>query len=127
MVVKQIPKASAPTFNRQFFGSFLKATRKGLGLSQPELASLAGVSTQLVSNLECGRTTPSVDTVCLLADALKISPPDVFGAGMRGSRRTKPSEIDRVIEILSRLNAREIKEAINILEALERLKGRNTL
>lgn len=123
MVAAKNPRQLAPAFNKERFGAFLKTTRRGRGLTQPALASRAGLSTQLVSNLECGRATPTVESLCLLAGALEVDPAKMLGAGIRPGRGSKPSEIERVVSLLSRFNAREMKEAIGILEAMDRLKG----
>jgi transcriptional regulator with XRE-family HTH domain len=122
MVGKQKTRTES-TFDRVAFGAYLKATRRSQGLSQPELADRAGVAAQVISNLENGRSNPTVETIFQLAKGLALSPDDLFGAGVRGGAKSNRTELDRVIEILSRFNARETREAISILEAVERLRG----
>lgn len=55
------------------FASRLTDHRRAAGLSQVALAEKAGLSQGLISHLEKGRYDPKWDTVCRLADALKIS------------------------------------------------------
>ncbi|MEJ7902473.1 MAG: helix-turn-helix domain-containing protein, partial [Thermomicrobiales bacterium] len=59
------------------FGQLLRRHRLEAGLSQDELAELAGLSTRGVSDLERGRrTSPRAETVRMLAEALHLSPMD---------------------------------------------------
>jgi transcriptional regulator with XRE-family HTH domain len=109
-------------FDRERFGAFLKASRRAQGLSQPELADGAGISKQVVSNLETGRVTPTVDTICQLANALGLPPMEMLKAGLRGRSGGRKSEFDRVLEIFSGFNAEETGEAIAILESIDRLR-----
>jgi transcriptional regulator with XRE-family HTH domain len=54
------------------FGSRLRWWRKHRGLSQLDLAGVAGTSQRHVSFLECGRSQPSRDMVLCLAAALDV-------------------------------------------------------
>jgi transcriptional regulator with XRE-family HTH domain len=54
------------------FGSRIRAARSQRGLSAAELASAAGVSKSLVSQIERGIAAPSIDTVRRLASALQV-------------------------------------------------------
>ncbi|MBA2274763.1 MAG: helix-turn-helix domain-containing protein [Actinobacteria bacterium] len=56
----------------------LKRVRLLLGLSQADLASAAGLSRALVSAVETGRHTPSVDAALALAGALGVAVEDLF-------------------------------------------------
>lgn len=55
------------------FAALLRRHRVAAGLTQDELATLAGVSVQAISTLERGtRRYPQVSTVSALADALHL-------------------------------------------------------
>jgi tetratricopeptide (TPR) repeat protein/DNA-binding XRE family transcriptional regulator len=54
------------------FGREVRVRRKALGLSQEDLANVAGVDVKTIGNIEAGRTTPRLSTVRLLADALGV-------------------------------------------------------
>jgi putative molybdopterin biosynthesis protein len=56
-----------------------RALREAAGLTQGELASIAGVSRQLVGSLETGRHLPRVDTALALARALGVTAETLFG------------------------------------------------
>lgn len=63
------PETAAPD---QGLGKRIRAARSRRGLSVAELASQAGVSKSLVSQIERGIAAPSIDTVRRLASALRL-------------------------------------------------------
>jgi XRE family transcriptional regulator of biofilm formation len=66
-------------------GQMLKERREELGLTQTEVAELAGISNSFLSQLESGvRRGNNVRTVARLAGALKLRVDDVVGASIRG-------------------------------------------
>src|SRR5215468_7390235 len=59
------------------FGALLRACRHRACLSQEQLAARAELSERTVRNLEAGRVrSPRIDTVRLLADALRLGEPE---------------------------------------------------
>ncbi len=50
----------------------IKIYRKKLGLTQVELSVQADVSSYYISDIEIGRGNPSLDTLCKIANALKV-------------------------------------------------------
>lgn len=78
------------------FADLLRARRYAAGLTQEELARIAGVGVRTVRDLETGRAaTPHRATVELLANALKLvgSDRDVFVAVARAARSLGPDEL----------------------------------
>lgn len=63
------------------FGSSLRARRLQCGLSQEELAHLAGVSVGYLSQVENGHRNPSLLLAAALAGALKADLADLLKAG----------------------------------------------
>ena len=61
------------------FSKRLKLIRQEKGLTQEDLAELLGISVRYVQQLE-GKSTPNVklDTIEMLAKALKVKPKDFF-------------------------------------------------
>ena len=51
-------------------GQALRATRKQLGLTQPQLALAAGVGVRLIVELEAGKPTLQLEKVLQVIDAL---------------------------------------------------------
>lgn len=57
---------------RELFAKNLRDRRKQLGLSQEALAGLCGLDRTEISLLECSKRSPRLDTVVILARALKL-------------------------------------------------------
>ena len=68
MVKPRRPKESA----RLRFAGNLRARRKALGISQEELADLAGLHRTYVGSVERGERNVSIDNIERLADALHL-------------------------------------------------------
>ena len=56
-----------------FVGKRVKELRNKLGISQEELADLAGLDRTYVTSVECGRRNISIVNIEKLAKALKVS------------------------------------------------------
>ncbi len=56
----------------------LKAARKNQELTQDEFAKLVGLNRNAVSFYECGRTSPTLDTIEDIMTALGITPKELF-------------------------------------------------
>lgn len=54
----------------QQIGTVIKTRRKELGITQPHLAELAGISTNTLYKLETGQTNPSLEVVQKIAEVL---------------------------------------------------------
>lgn len=59
-------------------GAAIKEVRLKKKLSQRKLASLAGISNTYLSDIEVGRTNPSLKTLKKIAGALEIEIKDLF-------------------------------------------------
>src|ERR1700757_3718367 len=62
-------------------GANLRLARQARGVSQQQLASMAGVSRQAVSAVESGHSDPSLRVALALAQALGLSVEELFGPG----------------------------------------------
>lgn len=75
-----MPTSTAPhvtaLLNR--FAANLKRLRQARGLSQADLATVAGVADSYVSMLERGQRIPPLDTVAVLAHALNVPVRDLL-------------------------------------------------
>jgi len=79
------------------FGAILRDLRTAQGLSQEELAFRAGMSVPYLSDLERGRSSPSLAMVVDLARALRKHPSDmlaglVIESGGEQPRRKRPKD-----------------------------------
>ena len=70
------------------FGEALRKHRHARGLTQLELAELAGLSERAVSDLERGLKHPQRATVRLLIDALELGPDEAEGLELAARSRT---------------------------------------
>lgn len=52
--------------------------RRRAGLTQSKLAEFCDVSNGTIGNIECGITKPSFDLIIKIAEAIKISPAELF-------------------------------------------------
>lgn len=57
-------------------GENIRKERKVRNLTQKKLAELAGISNSYLSDIEVGRTSPSLNTLLNIAKALKIEAKD---------------------------------------------------
>lgn len=53
-------------------GRVIKKSREKEKLTQQDLSDKTGISRNYISDIECGRYTPSVDTLLSIASILKI-------------------------------------------------------
>lgn len=52
--------------------------RYAAGLTIKQLAEISGVSKTQINHIENGKGNPTVMTICLLAEALKVEPSELF-------------------------------------------------
>ncbi len=99
-------------------GARIKAVRKERGWSQEQLAERVGISTQYVSNIERGKENPTLDLLLRVAQALKVSPAEIFDLEARGlDRKTLQAEIRKVIETQ---DIERLRIALKVLRAILR-------
>jgi transcriptional regulator with XRE-family HTH domain len=79
-------RAAAIASWRSRFGDHLRAQRQERGLTQEALAELAGVDRKLIYRTELGQTSPRLDAVVLIADALGTALTDLLNAPKRAKR-----------------------------------------
>lgn len=54
-------------------GKSFRQRRELLGLLQPQLSAIAGISTRTIQLVEAGKANPSLSTILQLADALGLN------------------------------------------------------
>ena len=60
------------------FGQVVRRERESKGLSQEKLAGLAGLDRSYMHRLEGGRSSPTLDTLESLAQALQVLPSELI-------------------------------------------------
>jgi transcriptional regulator with XRE-family HTH domain len=64
---------------RKMIATGLAKARNARGLSQSDLARMAGMMPSAIAHFEAGRRSPNCDNLLKLADALEVSLDDLFG------------------------------------------------
>ena len=65
--------------HRRLLGEAIRAKRKRVKFSQERLAEEADLSTVFISRVECGKESPSVDSLVKIARALGVRVRDLVG------------------------------------------------
>ncbi len=60
--------------DKQAIGARVRRIRRSQDITQEQLAARIGVAPSTVVRIETGQTSPSVETLFKLADALKVDP-----------------------------------------------------
>lgn len=83
-------------------GKRLAKRRKELGLKQYQVCEMIDVNYKYISNLEKGRSVPSVETVMNLCEALQVTPDYLLMGAVRESRVSD----EQIAEKISRLSGK---------------------
>lgn len=75
MQVKDIPGGTDLNVKIEYH---LYQIRSDKGISSRKLAELSGVSKSTINNIENNRYEPTLLTICMLAEALHVSPEDLY-------------------------------------------------
>lgn len=98
---------------RSWFGAAVRRARAERGITQREAAALAGVSYQLISQIETGRVNTTVDTIEAIADALGIELVLV-------SEGSRPGVARRFLAVLPNIPEEELDVFVHELALWER-------
>lgn len=69
--------------NIELIGANVEMLRKERNLTQAQLGHYIGLTASAISNIECGRSVPSVDTLCRFADFFKVSLDSILTESVR--------------------------------------------
>lgn len=58
---------------KKYVGDLIKSRRELLGLKQPDLEEISGVSTRTIQLVENGKANPSLDTLLKIASPLGLT------------------------------------------------------
>lgn len=109
---KELPKIRTKKSPYRF-GEKLRMVRESKGYTLKVVASQAGVSESLVSQIERNRVSPAIDTLLAIAEVLDINPEFLF----EEFRRSRPVKIVRANE------RRKIEEEFVVYEELAKPTG----
>lgn len=103
---------------KQAIGVRVRVARMSQALTQEKLAALIGRTTESVSNIERGKSLPSIETLCRLSACLQV-PLSSFVADVDTGKSAKRIEAEeRLANLLSRMPDQDLDIAIGQLELL---------
>jgi len=93
-------------------GKKIAQLRKEIGLSQNQLAEKSGLSTEYISRLERGINAPSVQSMNVLADVLRVDIRDFFTF----SESDWEIEIEALVVLLKNKQGKSIRKVFKLAE-----------
>jgi transcriptional regulator with XRE-family HTH domain len=100
---------------RAWVGRNIRAARKATGLSQFQLAERSGLSADFIGKVERGTTSPSLESLKAIADALHLPLRDLF----EGEPGTGPGS-EALMELVQLCQGRA-KEDVQLLVGMAQL------
>ncbi len=98
----------------QIIGKRIQKIRKSKGYTQQQFAELIGLSTNYLSDIERGKSSPRLDKLVTIINTLECSADDVFIDVIKYGYKVKASQLSERLEALS---PQEQKKAFAILDA----------
>jgi len=108
---------------KTYIGGQVKTLRKQSGLTQADLGEKIGRTAEAISNVETGKSLPSLDTLIAVAEALSVPLTDFFPRGSvdldRSANRLKAEA--EALALLRGLTDSQLSVALAQIKALEEL------
>lgn len=93
-------------------GRRIAQKRRKLLLTQAEVEAKADLSPRYLSNIERGRSIPSIDVLMQIADVLHMTPDEV----LLGADRASQTELQEQLAVsLERLNPQQQEQALSFI------------
>ncbi|MDD5687316.1 MAG: helix-turn-helix transcriptional regulator [Elusimicrobia bacterium] len=102
-------------------GKKIREIRNLKGITLEELAEKVGRDWSFLSQIERGKSVPSIKTLYLICNALSISLSDLFQAHKSTSYKTDP-EIDKLIWLMRDKSLSEKKIVTNVVKHILKKK-----
>ncbi len=100
-------------FDSRAVGNKLLEIRKKRGLTQVELAEMAGLADRTYADIERGNANMRVETALRICEALQITPNEILTA----ENRSLDMKREEVLKLLQTRSIKEQEVALNILSA----------
>mgnify|MGYP004468450595 FL=1 len=100
-------------FDSRAVGNKLLEIRKKRGLTQVELAELAGLADRTYADIERGSANMRVETALRICEALQITPNEILTA----ENHSLDAKREEVLKLLQTRSIKEQEVALNILSA----------
>jgi len=108
---------------KTYLGGQVRSFRRMTGQTQASIDEAIGRTAEAVSNIETGKSLPSLDTLVLLADVFNVPITEFFPAQDHDPSRS-PNRLKREAEAMTLIRAmpdKELRIALAQLEALSQL------
>lgn len=103
------------------FGARLAALRKSLGLTQPQLAEMLGISPAMLAYYERKATNPTAEFVKKAAEVLNTSVDELLGHAATPRRRSgPPSQLEQRLQAIRQLPREKQKLVLRFLDSFLR-------
>lgn len=103
-------------------GRRIATKRRQLRMKQSEVEEMAGLSRKYLSNIEHGRSIPSIDVLMQIADVLHMTPNELLLGAAFGKSASEVEQRDVLIENICKLPPKKQEVARNFLDWLEEQK-----
>lgn len=104
----------------EIIGKNVSALRAKKGLTQGELADLAGVAISTIGSLEGGRKGPKLDTLCKVIDAFGISYCDFFrSVDIELKKESSPNTAITIYEWLINKTTDQQEQVLSVLKVFD--------
>jgi transcriptional regulator with XRE-family HTH domain len=103
------------------FGARLATLRKSLGLTQPQLAEMLGISPAMLAYYERKATNPTAEFVKKAAEVLNTSVDDLLGHAAKPLRKSgPPSQLEHRLQAIRQLPREKQKLVLRFLDSFLR-------
>ncbi len=93
----------SPTKTRTLIGERVRQIRWEKGISQGDLADLAGINRSYLSMIENGKSSPTIEVAGRLAEGLEVATSDLVFSGREPEQRLKITDGQEIYNGLSEL------------------------
>lgn len=100
-------------FDTRAIGNKLLEIRKKRGLTQIEVAEMAGLADRTYADIERGSTNMRIETALRICDALKITPDEILTSDSSSLTLRR----EELLALLDKCSVKEQETALNILSA----------
>ena len=108
----KLPYKQIMTNVKEILARNLKENRRRLGITQPELAERAGISTQYLAMIEIARKFPTADILERLSAALGINPHELFSVSVSPERAIEELQ-QKVVKNIDQVVAEAVEKAVS--------------
>jgi transcriptional regulator with XRE-family HTH domain len=99
--------------DEKFIAARLGRLRTELGVSVRDMSLTMGQAGNYISNIENGKSAPSIQGFFYICDYLKISPKDFFDEG-----NTNPALLNELFEELKTLDSKALEHVLGLVREL---------